>query len=523
MSTSILICTVGESYWVIPESYDFLSNDTYFKGDDNANERNLVLQTNEDKRVNIDEIWAIMTEDKKNLLDRCQLLAQWYKLENPDLQNPKFQFRLFCAPGTTELDTHLENKSMLETILRTVMKARSVAGKEGKVYLSIAGGRKNMSSNLQQTDLFFGADGIFHVITKNDNALEDLLEGTDTQSNIYKKFNLQELDHEQYKRHKDKLYSHICPVSLLSTAGWSGMIQGTIHHSNKGKPLSSQNFPMEPVVSFPSDWEAVYSSRFEVAQKGQNFVIKEEKKANPLVFEIIQNAVNNSKKFLDLVLSAGFASSTLYHDLCGTEATIKNSVQPILSYYLAGISDLTKKPKSSSLHELNMSTYKCYNANFSPFGEKILRPALDLCNFPVQEQAQNSFQVTRGRYRIKIIYNIEIFEKNLNLGLLLILLRNLLKNAIENTSNYEVECKIEKHNKRFRLAVTNEVSEKDIQEKPWMRVFNPFSTTNNDDDGRLHGLGGVAMRKAAECLGSKLEVEAQQNKVTFFVYLTSEE
>jgi len=69
-----------------------------------------------------------------------------------------------CAAGSDQLATESECEHLRELIFRAVLAAWEVVGADGQVVLSLAGGRKTMSADLQEAGNCFGATALVHVV-----------------------------------------------------------------------------------------------------------------------------------------------------------------------------------------------------------------------------------------------------------------------------------------------------------------------------------------------------------------------
>ena len=104
-----------------------------------------------------DEIWVCTTQGEqtqKSLL----LLQNWIQhcSHAPTL-------RIWQAAQTDQLDNQQECLEMRELIVRACLKAHDYANR-GQVVLSLAGGRKTMSADMQWAASLFGCQALLHVI-----------------------------------------------------------------------------------------------------------------------------------------------------------------------------------------------------------------------------------------------------------------------------------------------------------------------------------------------------------------------
>lgn len=156
---NILLCTLGASWAVIPEVYGFLAPSR------------LPLYQNHPKREQMeswrkiyrlqppDEIWICTTQGEQTLTS-LDCLTEWLKL----LSDPPL-VRIWQAGGTDQLATQQECADIRELILRACLAAQHRLD-GGQLLLSLAGGRKTMSADVQWAGSLFGCQALIHVIGK---------------------------------------------------------------------------------------------------------------------------------------------------------------------------------------------------------------------------------------------------------------------------------------------------------------------------------------------------------------------
>ncbi|GAB4403099.1 MAG: hypothetical protein OHK0048_21630 [Rhodoferax sp.] len=155
---AILLCTLGASWAVIAEIFGWLAPDV------------LDLYAHHPQRAQLDalraahglraptELWVCTTEGAQTA-DSLGLLHDWWaRLGQP------MPLRIWTAAGTDQLATQAECDAMRELTLRTVLHASQAVGAAGQLILSLAGGRKTMSADLQGAGAVFGAAAWLHVV-----------------------------------------------------------------------------------------------------------------------------------------------------------------------------------------------------------------------------------------------------------------------------------------------------------------------------------------------------------------------
>ena len=159
---NILVCTLGASWAVIPEVLAFVDPDflpLYVKHP--QRERLQALVREQGLQVP-DEVWVVTTEGEKTVKS-LDSLAKWWGLLG-DVR----PLRVWQAAGTNELAGEDECRRIRELTLRVVLKAQELTGNSGQVLLSLAGGRKTMSADLQWAGTVFGCDALLHVVDNGD-------------------------------------------------------------------------------------------------------------------------------------------------------------------------------------------------------------------------------------------------------------------------------------------------------------------------------------------------------------------
>lgn len=151
--SNLLITTLGTSWQIVPELYGF------------TNPQQLDLYRHHPARSELDkvrrehgiepvaEIWIITTE--KMSLDS---LRQW-------AMGVGIPLKIWWPQGVDEIATADENARMADLIYRCVLHGKEQVG-TGTLYLSLAGGRKTMSAEMQQAGMLLGCAALLHVVDR---------------------------------------------------------------------------------------------------------------------------------------------------------------------------------------------------------------------------------------------------------------------------------------------------------------------------------------------------------------------
>ena len=176
---NILVTSFGMSWGIIPELLGFTNPNTYnFYKNHHRHEKIRELRIKHDIQP-VNEIW-IATTNGSRVSQELEALDNWAKKINNLPTIHKFSYS-----NLIELDTIDEIAPMADLIFRVVLKAKEYSN-GGKLYLSLAGGRKNMSANIQTAAEIFGCDALLHII--DDGKINDIFKNL-TDSTKYQKMN----------------------------------------------------------------------------------------------------------------------------------------------------------------------------------------------------------------------------------------------------------------------------------------------------------------------------------------------
>ncbi|WP_210760653.1 CRISPR-associated ring nuclease [Azohydromonas sediminis] len=155
--TNVLVCTLGASWAVVPEVLGFVHPMLLPLYRDHPHADQLAQERHRHGLEAPDELWVLTTggAQAQSSLDR---LMQWWALMGQALP-----LRVWVAADTDQLATAAECAQLRELTLRAVLGAREHAA-GGQLLLSLAGGRKTMSADLQQAGALFGAHAWLHVV-----------------------------------------------------------------------------------------------------------------------------------------------------------------------------------------------------------------------------------------------------------------------------------------------------------------------------------------------------------------------
>lgn len=136
---------------IVPELCGFTNPDTYdfYKGNKTVDEVRAEYNI-----LPIDELWIILTYPSA----QEQQIIGWAKCF-------RIKLRFFSCKDVSDFKSMEEISKMRELIYRTVFHAAyKTTQTQGKLYLSLAGGRKTMSADMQEAASLFGCSAILHVV-----------------------------------------------------------------------------------------------------------------------------------------------------------------------------------------------------------------------------------------------------------------------------------------------------------------------------------------------------------------------
>lgn len=157
-SKNILLCTLGASWAVIPEIFGWLSPGVVDLYAHHPARAMLDALRAHHRLQPPDELWLCTTEGVQTQTSLTLLHDWWQRIGTP------MPLRVWTAAGTDQLATQAECAHIRELTLRVTLLAAEHVGTDGQLVLSLAGGRKTMSADLQSAGTLFGAHAWLHVV-----------------------------------------------------------------------------------------------------------------------------------------------------------------------------------------------------------------------------------------------------------------------------------------------------------------------------------------------------------------------
>ncbi len=155
---NILVATLGSVWQLVPELVGFTNPKVLPLYRHHSLKSSLADLRRRYNIEPVDVLWLIVTDGNNKHKSTLEDLQNWYaKLM------PGFDLKFFILKGITDLVTSQHIKQMTELIYRVVLHAEEKRG-NGQLLLSLAGGRKTMSADMQQAGNLFGCHALLHVV-----------------------------------------------------------------------------------------------------------------------------------------------------------------------------------------------------------------------------------------------------------------------------------------------------------------------------------------------------------------------
>lgn len=144
---NLIVTTLGTSWQIVPELFAITNPSDY---DFFCSEQSVNDFRSKNCLVSIDEFWVITTEGQKDI----ERLEAWAKKWNCNLH-------IFICKDVNSFQNEAEITKMRSFIYRIVL----AASKKAEIlYLSLSGGRKTMSADMQEAGTLFGCDAMLHIV-----------------------------------------------------------------------------------------------------------------------------------------------------------------------------------------------------------------------------------------------------------------------------------------------------------------------------------------------------------------------
>lgn len=155
--SSILVCTLGTSWAVVPEVLGFLAPEQLDLYRDHPEAAALAGERQALATRPLAEIRIVATGGPQ-VQAAIDSLRQWWTALAPPVR-----LRIFVAADAVDLVQEKDIRAVRELILRLCLHTTAEVGWQ-RTILSLAGGRKTMSADLQRAGHFFGCAALLHLI-----------------------------------------------------------------------------------------------------------------------------------------------------------------------------------------------------------------------------------------------------------------------------------------------------------------------------------------------------------------------
>ncbi len=283
----LLLTSLGISVNIVLEVLDWLKNpELWDHVEDHPSE----------KFSGVDELWVITTKSQRRVAQELHDIIK----NNAHWKVPNVMI------GYTEISditSNREHNLMSELLYRLVLKGQEWkrSSESPRTFsICIAGGRKTMSSALQEAANFFDVDGLFHVV---DTGKGPLPKGWSFV--------------EPNKEKRAQFY----PLTIDDTTSpWSQILEYLWDSTYSESPLTTEFFGIEmlPDPEFPD----IY--KLQISRDSKNFFLQ----------HMIRHAAGKMGEFLKKGLSAGIRADMIRHDLRSVFDSLLNAPPPSVNEIL---------------------------------------------------------------------------------------------------------------------------------------------------------------------------------------------
>lgn len=154
---NILVTTLG-SWAIIPELLGFTNPGDLDLYANHSQSKTIEAVRRQYDIKPVDAVWVVTTDEQEGHQNPKSRLEDW----NSELLRP-FLIKFFLLKGVCDLTDRQKVRAMTDLIYRVVLHASEETAR-GQLLLSLAGGRKTMSADMQRAGHIFGCHAMLHVI-----------------------------------------------------------------------------------------------------------------------------------------------------------------------------------------------------------------------------------------------------------------------------------------------------------------------------------------------------------------------
>lgn len=159
----VLITTLGRNWEIVPEILGWTNPDLVDLYANHPNRDELRTLRTEYGIEPVQSLWIITTDDSV-IGAALEKLKGWRDAAGAG----RIRFQVVRVSGIRDLSSLAECRRMSEAIHQVVFRGAREAGTEGSLILSLTGGRKTMSSDMQAAAAFFGCRALVHIVGRDD-------------------------------------------------------------------------------------------------------------------------------------------------------------------------------------------------------------------------------------------------------------------------------------------------------------------------------------------------------------------
>jgi len=159
----VLITTLGRNWEIVPEILGWTNPDLVDLYANHPSRDELRALRAQYGIQPIESLWIITTDDPA-IRQALEQLKDWRHA----VGTGQIRFRVVRVSGIHDLSSLAQCRRMREAIHQVVLRGSREAGAEGSLVLSLTGGRKTMSSDMQAAAAFFGCRALVHIVGRED-------------------------------------------------------------------------------------------------------------------------------------------------------------------------------------------------------------------------------------------------------------------------------------------------------------------------------------------------------------------
>lgn len=159
---NILISSLGLNVDIVEEAIGLFNNENFDFYKDKSKYDEVCKMRDRLHLEQVNEVWLAAT-NKQHIGNYTSSFEDFETLKGKEgIYNVKF--RLFLLEDVQDIYSVSDARAYHDMVLRIAAYAHSIKGESGKVYMSLACGRKTMSADIQDAAYSFGCNLLFHIL-----------------------------------------------------------------------------------------------------------------------------------------------------------------------------------------------------------------------------------------------------------------------------------------------------------------------------------------------------------------------